>query len=98
MKNTIGSVEVYYAKCYRKEWGDVGIADLPIPKQPLEQMKIIAGDWLLDNHTGVSRSGEKPHTAQLIDHDDKVIAQFDVRQVVGVGLKSVEVPCREPGG
>jgi len=84
-------------KSYRLKWGDVDIGDMPIAADSIEKAKQEACDALLASFNNVRHSSKKPHTAQLIDHAGKVVAQFDIRQVVGVGPKPVDVPCRPPG-
>ena len=84
--------EIFIATFFRKEWGDVGIKDLPFPGDPIEKTKSATCSALESHFNDPNRqSQEKPHTAQLIGRDDRIVATFQMREVISVGPKAVEV-------
>ena len=86
--------EILIGKFFRQKPGDVGIKDMPFfGGDLLEQSKHDIGKALLSYFNDEHRQlHQRPHTAQLIGADDRIIAQFDVRPVIGVGNQSVARP------
>jgi hypothetical protein len=84
--------EILIAKFFRQEWGDVGMKNIPLVGDELEGAKVGVGRALEGYFGDPNRhSRQKPHTAQLIGEDRRIVATFQMREVFGVGPKSVEV-------
>ena len=84
--------EILIAKFFRVKWGDVGIKDMPFPGGPTEEANVGVRAALEGYFNDPFRdSREKPHAAQLIGQDGRIVATFQMREAVSVGPKAVEI-------
>jgi hypothetical protein len=83
--------EILWAKFFKEEWGDVGIADVSFPGDDLELVKGAVSKALRGYFEG-NQAHQKPHKAQVIGEDDRIVAQFEMRTVIGDGIEVVEGP------
>ncbi|MER9140311.1 hypothetical protein NKI20_29360 [Mesorhizobium sp. M0830] len=85
--------EVLLIKCYRQNYDDVGLPDVPQPGSPLEEAKQVATERLFNHFkSDIFRRGRQPHTADLVGEDGRIVARFQVRAKSSGGEEVIEVP------